>query len=227
MFLNKKHEVILFKFEQPIPYLQAWRWQNEWQEHLITNQDAPEAIWFLQHPPCYTVGRNSNLNLLHFNVSIPPEPLYRINRGGEVTYHGYGQLMIYLVINLQRHRIDLHLYIRTLEQTIIDTLACLNVTAHRVHGLTGVWIQNQKVAAIGVGIRRWITQHGIALNIKCNLSSFQSITPCGLMIQSVGELDEWIPTVNLTEIQNLLQYQLTRNLCFNFRHPTLDETFRK
>nr|AUG32792.1 lipoate-protein ligase B [Paulinella longichromatophora] len=225
MFLKKKSDVIFFKFEQPISYLQAWYWQNEWQEYVMSNDTAPAAVWFLQHPPCYTLGRSSNLSFLHFNISTPPAPLYRINRGGEVTHHCDGQLMIYLVVNLQRYRMDLHFYIRMLEQIIIDTLGYLNLKGHRINNLPGVWIENKKIAAIGIGIKHWVTQHGIALNIRSNLEGFKAITPCGLTTQSVGRLQDWIPTIDLIEIQNLIEQELAKNLCFNFRHPTLDEKF--
>ena len=159
----------------------------------------------LQHPPCYTLGRGASLDHLHFDPVAPPAPLHRIDRGGEVTYHCPGQLVVYPVLNLQRRTPDLHWYLRQLEQVLIDVLAELGLSGERVPGLTGLWFEGRKVAAIGVGCRRWITQHGLALNVNCDLSGFAAVTPCGLEGKQVGRLSDWISGLTVDQVQPLMR----------------------
>ena len=165
--------------------------QEEWQRRLIDTPASEEAVWLLQHHPCYTLGRGASLEHLHFDPALPPAPLHRISRGGEVTFHGPGQLVVYPVLSLQRHNPDLHWYLRQLEQVLIDVLSELGLHGERIAGLTGLWLEGRKVAAIGVGCRRWITQHGFALNVNCELDGFAAITPCGLQGRTVGRLSDW------------------------------------
>ena len=127
----------------------------------------------------YTIGRtpdqSSLLGALHL-----PHPLFAINRGGQATYHGPGQLIGYPIIDLRRSGQDLHLYLRWLERLLVELLACYEITAETRHGLTGVWVQNRKIASIGVGVRSWVTMHGFALNVGGDLSPFDQIVPCGI-----------------------------------------------
>jgi lipoyl(octanoyl) transferase len=109
-----------------------------------------------------------------------PHPLFSINRGGQATYHGPGQLMGYPIIELHRCGQDLHKYLRWLEQLLIDLLAQYNIAAQRRESLTGVWVEDRKIASIGVGVRHWITMHGFALNVGGDLSPFDHIVPCGI-----------------------------------------------
>lgn len=192
-----------------MPFAQAWSWQRGWQERLLKGADSgaeppAEAVWLLQHPACYTLGRGASAAYLLFDPEHPPSPLHRIDRGGEVTHHTPGQLVIYPVLDLHRHRMDLHWYLRQLEQVVIDVVAELGLRAERFAGLTGVWIDQRKVAAIGVGCRRWITQHGVALNVSCRLSGFEAIVPCGLHGRAVGRLSDWIPGLEVSEVQPLI-----------------------
>ena len=122
-----------------------------------------------------------------------------------MTHHLPGQLVAYPVLDLRRRQPDLHWYLRELEQVLIDVLAQLDLRGERLPGLTGLWLDNRKVAAIGVGCRRWITQHGLALNIDCDLAGFDQVTPCGLTGRAVGRLADWIPGLSLAEVQPLLR----------------------
>lgn len=140
-----------------------------------------------------------------FDITNPPAELFRIDRGGDVTHHLPGQLVVYLVLDLRLYKKDLHLYLRQLEQVLIDLLDCLNLPGERVNGLTGIWCQGFKVASIGVGCRRWITQHGLALNVNCDLEGFNQILPCGLNGLSVGKLDDWIPGLKVEEVKPLMK----------------------
>lgn len=191
-----------------MPFQQAWDLQRRWQERLLldsaTGADA-EAVWLLQHPRCFTLGRGASEDHLLFDPEHPPAPLHRIDRGGEVTHHAPGQLVAYPVLDLRRRRTDLHWYLRQLEQVVIDVLQALGLQGERIEGLTGVWLDQRKVAAIGVGCRRWITQHGLALNVTCDLEGFRSVVPCGLKGRSVGRLRDWIPDLEIGIVQSLLR----------------------
>jgi len=138
-----------------------------------------ETLFLLEHDPVYTIGRlpdKSSLGLLH----RLPYPVHEINRGGQATYHGPGQLIGYPIIDLRKRGKDLHRFLRTLEQSVIRLVEAFQVPARREEGKTGVWVEDRKIASIGVGVRRWITMHGFALNVSSDLAGFQYITPCGL-----------------------------------------------
>ena len=203
--LAHPRSAILFEPPALVPFEQAWRDQRRWQQRLLEDDAAPEAVWILQHPSCYTLGRGASTEHLHFDPSQPPAPLHRIDRGGEVTHHRPGQLVAYPVLDLRRHQTDLHWYMRQLEQVLIDVLAQLGLNGQRLPGLTGLWLDNRKVAAIGVGCRRWITQHGLALNVSCDLAGFDQVTPCGLKGRTVGRLSDWLPGLDPAEVQLLLR----------------------
>ena len=196
---------ILVEPADAVPFERAWADQRHWQQRLLEQPHLPEAVWLLQHEACYTLGRGASSEHLHFPLDQPPAPLHRIDRGGEVTHHLPGQLVAYPVLDLRRRQPDLHWYLRELEQVLIDVLAQLDLRGERLPGLTGLWLDNRKVAAIGVGCRRWITQHGLALNIDCELAGFDQVTPCGLSGRAVGRLVDWIPGLRLAEVQPLLR----------------------
>ena len=148
-----------------------------------------DQLLLLEHEPVYTIGRTPDRSSLSATGRVRrgelggadlPHPLFSINRGGQATYHGPGQLMGYPIIDLRRCGQDLHKYLRWLEQLLIDLLARYDIAAQRRESLTGVWIENRKIASIGVGVRHWITMHGFALNVCGDLSPFDHIVPCGI-----------------------------------------------
>jgi lipoyl(octanoyl) transferase len=139
----------------------------------------PDKLLLLEHEPVYTIGRTPDQSSL-LGAAHLPHPLFAINRGGQATYHGPGQLMGYPIINLRRYGQDLHRYLRWLEQMLIELLAEHEISASRRESLTGVWIGDRKIASIGVGVRHWITMHGFALNVCGDLSPFDQIVPCGI-----------------------------------------------
>jgi len=153
------------------------------QEEIVASKskdpDATDEILLLEHEPVYTIGRTPDKSSL-LGAAHLPYPLFAINRGGQATYHGPGQLMCYPIVDLHRCGQDLHKYLRWLEQTLIDFLARYDLIATRREGLTGVWIDNRKIASIGVGVRHWITMHGFALNVCGDLAPFAHIVPCGI-----------------------------------------------
>ena len=147
----------------------------------------------MEHAPIYTLGTASDASLIHGNVD-GCIPIQRINRGGEVTYHGPGQLTVYPVLDLRGYKTDMHWYMRALEEVIIRAcqIAGIPDEATRDDDTTGVWIQNHKVAAVGVHARQWITQHGLAINVTPDsLAPFQEIVPCGLHGREVGCLQQF------------------------------------
>ena len=138
-----------------------------------------DELLLLEHEPVYTIGRTPDRSSL-LGAAHLPHPLFSINRGGQATYHGPGQLIGYPIIDLRRCGQDLHKYLRWLEQLLIDFLAGSEIAASRRESLTGVWVEERKIASIGVGVRHWITMHGFALNVSGDLSSFDRIVPCGI-----------------------------------------------
>ena len=162
------------------------------QEEIVAKKredpSSPDELLLLEHEPVYTIGRTPDQSSLSASGRIRrgelgahlPYPLFAINRGGQATYHGPGQLMGYPIIDLRRCGQDLHKYLRWLEQLVIETLAEYGIAAERRESLTGVWVENRKIASIGVGVRHWITMHGFALNVCGDLSPFSHIVPCGI-----------------------------------------------
>jgi lipoyl(octanoyl) transferase len=136
-------------------------------------------VILLEHEPVYTIGRLLDKSSLRV-VDQLPYPVFETNRGGQATYHGPGQLVGYPILDLRARGRNLHRYLRKLEDLLIDLLKEFEIKGSKVEGKTGVWVQERKIASIGVGIRKWVTMHGFALNVASDLSGFQSITPCGL-----------------------------------------------
>ncbi|MBI1997950.1 MAG: lipoyl(octanoyl) transferase LipB [Deltaproteobacteria bacterium] len=165
------------------------------QENLVAlkqREDSPDILLFVEHPHVYTLGRGGQAS----NVLAPEDvPVYRTSRGGDVTYHGPGQLVVYPIIDLRsKLRKDVHRYLRNLETSAIRTLADFGLEGTRRPPFTGIWIGDRKIAAIGVAVRRCITYHGLALNVNTDLSYFKRIVPCGLAWADVTSMAEELGT---------------------------------
>lgn len=173
--------------------------------------DIGDVLLLLEHPPVITLGvkaRNTRTNILATDAQLAAEgvELFQSGRGGDVTYHGPGQLVGYPIFNLNPHRRDVHKYVRDIEQALIDAVAAFGITAGRVPGLTGIWVGHNKLAAIGVRISRWITSHGFALNVATNLSHFDLIVPCGIQDRGVTSIDLLLGrTVPMAEVEQTLE----------------------
>ncbi len=178
-----------------VPYDRAWDLQRALVAERLANPDLDDILLLLEHPPVYTLGRGADLGFLRFDPQQTQVALHRIERGGEVTYHCPGQLVGYPIVNLKRHRCDLHWYLRQLEEILIQALAALGIAGSREEGLTGVWVRGCKVAAIGIKVSRWIAMHGFALNICPDLAGFERIVPCGIANRPVGSLAEFEPAI--------------------------------
>jgi lipoyl(octanoyl) transferase len=152
----------------------------------------PDTLLVLEHPPVITMGRTAKQeNLLVDGPTLAARgvELYEAARGGDITYHGPGQLVGYPIFDLEAHRKDVHWYLRSVEESLIRALAEFGLKGERVSGRTGVWVGDEKVAAIGVGVRRWVTWHGFALNVSTDLDAFSLIVPCGIRDKGVTSLN--------------------------------------
>ena len=187
-----------------MPYGDAWQWQKQLLRDRILNPDGPETLILLEHPPVYTLGTGSSLSHLKFDPDVAPYDLFRTERGGEVTYHCPGQIVGYPILNLRHFQTDLHWYLRQLEAVIILTLDHYGLKGERLQGLTGVWVGDYKVAAIGIKVSRWITMHGFALNVNPDLTGFERIVPCGLADRSVGSMADWVSDLDCQEVEERL-----------------------
>ena len=178
---------LVYKDLARLDYLAALALQERLVEVKQT-EPSPDILLFVEHPHVYTLGHGGNES----NVLAPEEvPVYRTSRGGDVTYHGPGQLVVYPIIDLRsKLRKDVHRYLRNLETSAIRTLADFGLEGTRRPPFTGIWIGDRKIAAIGVAVRRCITYHGLALNVNTDLSYFKRIVPCGLAWADVTSMAE-------------------------------------
>jgi len=193
------------KVQGLVPYEAAWQEQRYLVEQRKKHPQLPDILLLLEHPPLYTLGTASSLDFLKFHLENAPYPIHRIERGGEVTHHCPGQLVGYPILNLRRYKTDLHWYLRQLEAVIMRLIKGYNLTAERIPGLTGVWIEGYKVAAIGIKVSQWITMHGFSLNVCPDLAGFAAIVPCGISDKPVGTLQQFLPQITMQEAYQDIQ----------------------
>ena len=216
--LAQTSSAFLFEPKNIVPFETALVWQKDFQKSLIEKPFSSQAVWFLEHFPCYTIGRGGDKKNLLFEENKSTVPVFRIERGGEVTHHLPGQIVGYLVINLSLQKKDLSWYLRELEQVLIDVLDVLGIDGKRVDGLTGVWCEDKKLGSIGIGCKRWITQHGFSLNVDCDLIGFEKIIPCGLDNVKLGKLSDWIPGIKVCDVKALLRESVKRRFKLNWEN---------
>ena len=167
-------------------YKKTWNYQKELLKKR-SNNEINDTLILVEHEPVFTLGKNADEN--HILQNYPDNiKTYQIERGGDVTYHGPGQLVGYPILDLRNYKKSISWYMRSLEQVIIDTLFDYNITANRKNGLTGVWYNNEKIAALGVRVSRWITMHGFSLNVNPNLNHYKNIIPCGIFEHGVTSM---------------------------------------
>ena len=178
---------------------------------LIQSGKAIEQVWLLQHPPLYTAGTSAKDDDL---IITDKFPVFETGRGGQYTYHGPGQRVIYLMLDLHNYRQDVRMYISLLERWLINTLSHLDVNATRMDDRVGIWVPTgqvssktkyEKIGAIGVRIRRWITSHGVSINISPNLEHFSGIVPCGINDSGVTSLEKLKRETDIAKIDKLLK----------------------
>ena len=184
---------------RPVAYPEALA-EMEARAAAIAEGRAPELVWLLEHPPIYTAGTSANdADLLDARF-----PVYRTGRGGQFTYHGPGQRVGYAMLNLKARKPDVRAYVHDLEQWLIETLALFGVRGERREGRVGIWVargsREDKVAAIGVRIRHWVSFHGVALNVEPDLSHFGGIVPCGVRQHGVTSLADLGVMVSMADV---------------------------
>lgn len=184
-----------------VPYKIAWNYQRSLVQKRIESPDLEDILLLLEHPPVYTLGKGADFRFIKFAPDRTNWELHRIERGGEVTYHCPGQLIGYPILNLRYYQQDLHWYLRQLEEVIIRAIANYGLAGYRIPGLTGVWLEEKKVAAIGIKVSRWITMHGFALNVCPDLTGFGYIVPCGIEHKPVGSMAQFIPQITVEQIK--------------------------
>ena len=183
-----------------------------------------------EHPHVYTLGKSgseNNLLLNHLQLTKKNATFYKINRGGDITYHGPGQLVVYPIFDLDHFFTDIHKYLRYLEEAVINTLNDYGITAGRVDGLTGVWIDGEdpinarKICAMGVKCSRWVTMHGIGFNINSDLSYFNNIVPCGITDKAVTSLEKELGRkIEMSEVKQKLMAHIANIFEFSYVKPS-------
>ena len=169
-----------------IPYETAWKYQRELHAQRLAG-DIPDTLVLLEHPPVYTFGKNSDRSNL---IDPQDAEVIQSDRGGDITWHGPGQLVGYPIINLEEHKKSVSWYMRNLEEVIISTLKDFEISGDRISGMTGVWVGNQKICAMGVRLSRWVTMHGFALNVRPDMSYFNDMIPCGIKGKGVVSMKD-------------------------------------
>jgi len=234
---------VIFKDLGLIDYQEAWNLQeklfNEIVERKLKNRDLPEGEklpprhYFLicEHPHVYTLGKSGSQDHLLLNDTGLKEnqaSFYKINRGGDITYHGPGQIVGYPILDLEYFFTDIHKYLRFLEEAIIQTLAEYNIKGGRIKEYTGVWLNEQnpllarKICAMGVRCSRWVTMHGFAFNVNVNLNYFNNIVPCGISDKAVTSLQKEINVkVDMEEVKEKLLKHLAE--IFNIKFINSEE----
>ena len=177
----------------------------------IADGRAAELVWLLEHPPIYTAGTSAKpSDLLHALF-----PVFQTGRGGQFTYHGPGQRVAYVMLDLRRRHADVRGFVRDLEEWLIRTLARFGIRGERREGRVGIWVvrgdgREDKIAAIGVRVRRWITYHGVALNVAPDLSHYDGIVPCGIRGHGVTSIAAMDPNVSMTEVDGALRSEFDK-----------------
>jgi lipoyl(octanoyl) transferase len=233
-----KNKQVAFQDWGLIDYQEAWKKQEELFDATVKlktelrNRQAvavaahepdedtatPNYLVFCQHPHVYTLGKSGkpeHLLLDEAGLKEHHAVYYPINRGGDITYHGPGQLVVYPILDLDNFFTDIHLYLRKLEEAVIQTLAHYGITAGRYPGYTGVWLdadneRARKICAMGVRCSRWVTMHGLAFNINADLDYFKHIVPCGIEGKAVASLQHELGhEVDLNEVKKILKHEIS------------------
>ncbi|MES3019156.1 MAG: lipoyl(octanoyl) transferase LipB [Bacteroidota bacterium] len=226
MIKNKK---IIFQDWGVLDYQEAWDRQETIFSATVAAKVAnrnnnsetpvPNHLIFVEHPHVYTLGKSGkpeNLLLDEGGLTEKKATYYKINRGGDITYHGPGQLVGYPILDLDNFFTDIHLYLRTLEQAVIDTLAAYGIESGRYPGYTGVWLdadndKARKICALGVRCSRWVTMHGFAFNVNTDLGYFKNIIPCGIDDKDVTSMKRELgKDVNLDDVKLVLRENIVR-----------------
>lgn len=193
----------------PVPYTDAESEMKSYANHIAAGE-VPERVWLVEHPPLLTAGTSANNKDL---LNPDALPVFTTGRGGQYTYHGPGQRVIYVMLDLKQRGRDVKVFVNTLEQWIIRTLAAFNIDAYTVPGRVGVWTKRpdkglgreDKIAAIGIRLTKWVSYHGISLNVAPDLSHYDAIVPCGISDQGVTSFEDLGHLVSMPEVDAVLR----------------------
>jgi lipoyl(octanoyl) transferase len=221
---NPDHRLVRFRDLGNIDYKNGWEYQESLFEQVVNAKlanrerptEIPNYLLFCEHPHVYTLGKSGaaeNLLLNNDQLKEKDASFYKINRGGDITYHGPGQVVGYPILDLEQFFTDIHKYLRFLEEMVIRTLREYNIEASRYEGFTGVWIDPQdpvkarKICAMGVRTSRWVTMHGFAFNVNSDLAYFNNIIPCGINDKAVTSLNKelGVSSVDMNEVKAKLK----------------------
>ena len=198
-------------------YDEVWNLQKEIQAQRIAGE-SEDTLLLVEHEPVYTLGKNADKNhlLQHYPDNVQ---IFQIERGGDITFHGPGQLVGYPILDLHNYKKSVSWYMRSLEQVIINTLQKYGIKGEQKEDLTGVWIKDKKIAAFGVRISRWVTMHGFALNVNTDMQYYEGIIPCGILEYGVTSMEKLLHhEVNMKDVKNTLISSF-KNVFMNNIHP--------
>ena len=211
-----------------VPYKDALNLQMRLLEKR-KNGEIGDTLLLLEHPPTFTIGRKGDKGHLLINERYLSERgihFEEISRGGDITFHGPGQLVGYPILDLNTQGRDVHKYLRGLEESIVSLLSEFNINANRIEGLTGVWVDGHKIASIGVGVKRWITYHGFALNVNTDLSYFDMIVPCGIPDVKMTSITGWLGEKEDIDMEDVEEVAIKSFIkTFNFDNARVLTTF--
>ncbi|WP_434509678.1 lipoyl(octanoyl) transferase LipB [Desulfitobacterium sp. AusDCA] len=191
------------------------------------NGIIPDIVIFLEHHPCFTIGRRGGFDHILVSKAFLEEQgikVYETDRGGDITYHGPGQLVCYPILDLTGFERDVHLYARRMEETLIRTLNTFGIAAGRKKEYPGVWVESAKIAAEGIAVQHWVTMHGVALNISPDLNHFSFIIPCGISASSLGvtSMEKILGhTVDFAQVRKEMRHQLSEVMDLELEDVTL------
>ncbi len=192
------------------PYKKVWDLQRQMQKDRI-NSKIDDTLIFVEHESVYTLGKNANKD--HLLQSIDDSiDVFDIERGGDITYHGPGQLVVYPILDLTNYQKSVSWYMRQIEQVTIDLLSEYNIEAIRDKGLTGVWVNDEKIAAQGVKISRWVTMHGFSINVNTNLNFYKGIIPCGIFDRGVTSMSQILgKSLDMNDVKIIIEEKFNNN----------------
>jgi len=184
-------------------YGKAWDIQKELHRKRVEGS-IPDTLVLVEHPHVYTLGKHANAQHLIASqeyLKTRGIEIFQVDRGGDITYHGPGQLVAYPIFNLKEHRESIAWYVDRVEEVLIRTLKTYGIESGRVHGLTGVWVGDRKIAAIGMRVSRWVTMHGFALNVSTDLSLYDGIIPCGIVSKGITRICDFVAAVEWDQVK--------------------------
>jgi lipoyl(octanoyl) transferase len=214
------HTIIIRNFSQPVDYVSCWQAMKNFTDQR--NADSADEIWALEHAPVFTQGQNGKAEHVLNPGNIP---VIKTDRGGQVTYHGPGQLMLYTLVDVKRKQLNVRELVTVLEQSVIQLLADLQINAIAKCSAPGVYVNDEKICSVGLRIRRGCAYHGLALNVAMNLEPFTRINPCGFAGLTMTQLQSLRPQADLTHTRTKLIEYLAANLRYTTHEFSLESLY--